>query len=89
MKIYKGLKNVPSLFENFDVTMDNSVKNGLEVVSPILHYNKEDLTTLEALCNVLQSVGFTTDDTCGGHIHIGANYLKTKRRLCYIFIFIC
>lgn len=71
-------KNVPSLFENFDVTMDNSVKNGLEVVSPILHYNKEDLTTLEALCNVLQSVGFTTDDTCGGHIHIGANYLKTK-----------
>lgn len=74
----KKFKNVPSLFENFDVTLDGSVKNGLEVVSPILHYNIDDLTTLEALCNVLQSVGFTTDDTCGGHIHIGANYLKTK-----------
>lgn len=71
-------QNIPCLFSNYEVTIDNSVKNGFEVVSPILHYTKDDLTTLKNVCDVLNKTGFYTNDTCGGHIHIGADYLKTK-----------
>lgn len=72
-------QNIPCLFKNFDVTIDNSVKNGLEVVSPVLHYTESDLSTLKSVCEVLKQTGFYTNDTCGGHIHIGADYLKTKQ----------
>ena len=68
-------QNIPCLFKNFDVTIDNSVKNGLEVVSPVLHYTESDLSTLKSVCEVLKQTGFYTNDTCGGHIHIGADYL--------------
>lgn len=72
-------QNIPCLFNNYEVTIDNSVKNGFEVVSPILHYTTEDLSTLKSVCEVLKNTNFYTNDTCGGHIHIGADYLKTKQ----------
>lgn len=81
-------KNMPCLFGRFDVKSDTSVKSGFEIVSSIMHYNQKDLAELEAVCTALQKCGFATDDTCGGHIHIGASYLQTKEdyaMLLYLF----
>lgn len=84
----KRFINIPSLFETFEITKDNSVKKGFEVISPILHYTKEDLTTLEAVCATLEKMNFSADQSCGCHVHIGADYLKTKEdyaTLLYLF----
>lgn len=70
--------NIPCLMENFTITKDGSVVGGLEVVSPIFHYETKTLNQIKNLCNMLSMTNFTTNDTCSFHVHIGADYLKTK-----------
>ena len=53
-------------------------KEGIEVISPILTDNKEDVEDIYMVCSMLQKCGHSTNERCGGHIHIGANYLKSK-----------
>lgn len=71
------LKNIPSLFGTFEIINETTLENEFEVISPILHYTNKDLTTLASVCDTLEKMGFSTNGT-GGHIHIGANYLKSK-----------
>lgn len=88
-KEYNKFKNIPALYREYSVTIDDTVSNGIEVISPILHYNSNDLSTLEKVCDTLQASGFTTDYTCGGYIHIGANYLTSKKdytMLLYLYV---
>ena len=51
---------------------------GVEIVSPILTDNKEDVEDIYMICSMLQKCGNTVSERCGGHIHIGADYLKSK-----------
>lgn len=67
-----------TLLNYFDVKRDASVRSGLEITSPIMHYDMENLTLLKSLCELLKENKFYTDTSCGGHIHIGSNYFTTK-----------
>lgn len=57
---------------------DYSLVSGIEVVSPIMTDNKEDIEEIYMICEMLKRCGQEADEFCGGHIHIGANYLKNK-----------
>ena len=51
---------------------------GLEVVSPILTGNDEQTTNeIYKVGTIMQEFGQYANSTCGGHIHIGADYLTT------------
>ena len=51
-------------------------EEGIEVVSPILTGDNEKTTgKILKICNILNALGNHTNQTCGGHIHIGADYL--------------
>ena len=51
-------------------------EEGIEVVSPILTGDNEKTTgEILKICNILNALGNHTNQTCGGHIHIGADYL--------------
>ena len=55
---------------------DGSLIDGVEVVSPILHgNNKKDSDSIKNVCRRLERLGQSTSERCGGHIHIGADYL--------------
>lgn len=56
---------------------DLSLDNGVETVSPIMHNNKNDLKKIPIITNLLSEMGFITNKTCGGHVHIGADYLES------------
>ena len=63
--------------------LDSSVESenviegkGIEVKSPILTGNQNETTNnIRNVSTILKKFGQYTNDTCGGHIHIGADYL--------------
>ncbi len=57
---------------------DNSLNEGVEVISTILTDNKEDIEDIYMICEMLKRTGQEVTKRCGGHIHIGANYLTSK-----------
>ncbi len=80
-------KNIESILGDFIIKSDNSVRSGFEIVSPILHYTKNDMQKLKSVCDLLKKNSFYTDCTCGGHIHIGANYLITIQEM-YMLLYL-
>ena len=58
---------------------DGSLINGVEMVSPIMHSNVEDIQSIYKICDLIKKIKNSTSDRCGGHIHIGADYLKDKQ----------
>lgn len=62
---------------------DESVKSkeineeGVEGIldNPLNANDNEKIAQMVRICTILQKLGLYTNDTCGGHIHIGANYL--------------
>ena len=50
----------------------------IEASSPILSDCNEDIQDIYRVCTLLKSGGLEVEDNCGGHVHIGANYLTTK-----------
>ena len=74
----KNFNKTKTVFNDFNIKQDLSVKSGFEIVSPILHYNLTDMNKLYQVCELLKRCNFYTDQSCGGHIHIGAKYLTDK-----------
>lgn len=60
---------------------ENTVKDGLEITSPILHYTKNDLKKIKYVCDFISQSGLKTTNDCGGHIHIGFDYVKNINQL--------
>lgn len=51
-----------------------------EIISPVLSSKERDVTNeIRNICAMLNYSGQHTNNSCGGHIHIGANYLKNTR----------
>lgn len=73
----KYFKMLTEVFDNFLFTYDDSIKNGFEIVSPVMKYCKNDMQRLFIICNSFKKNGFYTNKLCGGHIHIGADYLNS------------
>lgn len=57
---------------------------GLEAVSPILHDNPEDVKDVYVICKMLEGKQ-SISDRCGGHIHIGSDYLTSKESYANLF----
>lgn len=81
---YKEIKKV---LKEFDIKSDASVKSGFEITSPILHFTKEDMDKLNSVCSLLNHCSFYTDSSCGGHIHIGSDYLKDPKEI-YMLLYL-
>lgn len=73
IEVLKILKEMPY---GFRIKRDGSVNSGFEIVSPILHNTTEEMSDLSSICQILQDNVFYTDSSCGGHIHLGADYLE-------------
>lgn len=59
---------------------------GVEVVSPVLSGNtKETTQSIVAVADTLKSMGQYANDSCGGHIHIGARYLESEQAFRNLF----
>ena len=74
----KNFNKTKTVFNDFNIKQDLTVKSGFEIVSPILHYNLTDMNKLYQVCELLKRCNFYTDQSCGGHIHIGASYFTSK-----------
>lgn len=71
-----------SILCNWDITVDGSVRSngfypGLEIISPVLKYDQESLKQLKIVTDFLNKSGFYTNESCGGHIHLGFDYFDT------------
>lgn len=55
--------------------------SGVEMVSPVLSTNEHIEDEINMMCNLLKACGQSINDSCGGHVHIGANYLSTTDSL--------
>jgi len=70
---------------NWESKIDTSLKNGVEIVSPILSDNKDDVEDIYTICAMLQKTKQQISERCGGHIHIGADYLTSKEAYINLF----
>lgn len=71
------IKNDPSLKEN-----------SLEINSPIMHYCQNDLSELYEICHFMKDNGLEATASCSCHIHIGADFFKTKEEwLIFFYLF--
>jgi len=62
--------------DDISLQSDIQYEKGIEVISPILTgINEKTTEEIERICTVLNKLGNYTNETCGGHIHIGADYL--------------
>lgn len=65
---------------DWDYRSDHSLGNtGSELVSPIMVGSSKDSEDIHIICNMLQQAGGEATEKCGGHIHIGADYLTTSQ----------
>lgn len=67
-----------NLFDGWKAKADGSLSNGTEVVSPILKSQKNDTDNIYIICTILKETGLESSESCGGHIHIGADHLTSK-----------
>lgn len=67
-----------NLFDGWEAKADGSLSNGTEVVSPILKSQKNDTNNIYIICTILKETGLESSESCGGHIHIGADHLNSK-----------
>ena len=59
--------------------LDNSLENGIEIVSTILEGTEQDSKEVYQICEFLNKIGQSTSERCGAHIHIGADFLTNKQ----------
>lgn len=64
-----------------------SIKNGGEVVSPILTNTEEAWINLKAVCDILKNKANNTD-LCSAHVHIGRNILPDDISVLENFIYL-
>ena len=80
--ISKEIEHKAKLLNGWKSKKEQTVKAdnmfGVEITSPILKGKDEDNTMqIQRICEMLKNAGQFSNETCGGHIHFGANYLKT------------
>ena len=55
-------------------------ETGVEIVSPILQGDHEDSTKqIKRVCAAINAFEQYSNETCGGHVHIGEDYLKSPQ----------
>lgn len=77
------------ILNNWKVTADRSVDDGIEVISPVLKYDVKSLQELQYICGLLNRGEFYTDSRCGGHIHFGFSYFNSVQEFDTFLKFYC
>lgn len=72
---------IGKMLTDWPIKLDRTVDNGFEITSPILHYDESSLKELKYVCDVLERNSFYTNDSCGGHIHLGFDYFDNAKQL--------
>lgn len=72
----KIIKRLNKIFSNdeWQVTEDNSLHCGIEIISPILTDEKKNWKDLNKVCQAVKNLALI-DKKSGGHIHVGAHIL--------------
>ena len=65
-------------FRVWRVERDSSVRNGCEIVSPILDTERSGFTQIKKVCKALIDAGAKINVSCGLHVHLGVPNLTTK-----------
>lgn len=71
------LLNDRRLLKRWEIKTEEIGINGLEVTSPILHYQLSDMNELYNICAFLKKNDFEVTQGCAGHIHVGSHTLDT------------
>lgn len=58
---------------------------GAEAISPILRDTPDNVEEIYMACEMLEQMGQQATDRCGGHVHIGADYLTSKEAYINLF----
>ncbi len=66
--------------QSYKIVHDGSVRNGLEIVSPILAGKAGEEEVIK-VCKAINDAGGRTDETCGLHIHFGAKDFYKKNNV--------
>lgn len=65
-------------------------RDGVEVVSPILHSEDKSIPQkIQKVCGRLEGLGQEVSNRCGGHIHIGADYLQSAQSYSTLAEIVC
>ena len=78
---YKKYTAKDTVGRTWTVMRDSSIRTGndserCELVTPILHWS--DIETLQEIVRQLRRAGAKVNETCGQHVHIGANGLTAQ-----------
>lgn len=68
-------------YENYRVTTDATVPNGIEVITPPFHNTKEEVSKFCKLCDALSDMGYYYNEdslNASGQINIGLDYLDSS-----------
>lgn len=70
-----------NILDDWVIKKDGSIIDGLEIASPVLHFDENSLKQLYFICNFMNKKKFYTNYKCGGHIHIGFEYIEKIKEL--------
>lgn len=82
-QLYNDLQEKYNLkygFRNWKIDYDGTVPKGLELISPVMSDSQKWLDSLEEVCTIMKALDTSVGESCGGHIHIGANILGTDEK---------
>lgn len=68
-------KNIGDWYVDEEYTLGTT---GIECTSPKLYDNSLDVAEVYKITLGMQRLGLKVTDKCGGHIHIGANYIESE-----------
>ena len=70
---------LPNEIGNWEKKKDGSLDKdiGIEVISPIMHDTDKDVSEIYKITTAMKNMQIATSERCGGHIHIGADYIKS------------
>ena len=72
-------------FWNIEDDGSLSELRGAETISPILRDTSDNVEEIYMVCEMLEQMGQEATDNCGGHVHIGADYLTSKEAYINLF----
>jgi hypothetical protein len=63
----------------WNTAKDRSLFGGVEIKSPVLQASPKAANDIFLVTSMLKAMGQQISERCGGHIHIGADFLKSKQ----------
>ena len=76
-------------YEDWKTVEEKTVNMGVEFVSPVLHYTREDLSNINRVCKFMDNNDLFTNQSCGGHIHFSYQYLKETNEFLNLLFLYC